>query len=57
MDYSSSNPLAIIQYIASGMVLYIQSNASFLSKSRARSRAAGHFFLIDNPTNPNTPPI
>ena len=57
MDYFASKTLAIIRYTASSMVLYIHSNASFLSISRARSRAAGHFFLSDNPTDPNTPPI
>ena len=56
MDYSASNPLVIIRYTASGMVLYIHSNASFLSESRARSRAVGHF-LSDNTTNPSMPPI
>ena len=44
----------MIKYTASGMVLYIYSNASFLSKSWARSCAAGHFVKVDHPTNPNT---
>ena len=57
MGYSVPNPLDIIQYTDSVMVLYIHSDAFFLSEYRSRSRAAGHFFSSDNPTDPNTPPI
>ena len=34
------------------MVLAIHSNASYLSESKARSRAGGHFYLSDNPKFP-----
>ena len=57
MEYSASNPLAITRYTYSGMVLYIHSGASFISESWKRSRAVGHFFLSDNPTNPIMPTI
>ena len=57
MDYYTSNPLAIIRYTASCIVLFIHSNAYFLSGSWARSRAAAYFFLSDNPIDPNMPPI
>ena len=39
------------------MVLYIHSDASYLSESRARSRAAGHFFLSSKPLYPTKPPV
>ena len=39
------------------MVLYIHSDASYLSESRARSRAAGHFFLSSQPLDPTKPPV
>jgi hypothetical protein len=48
--------LSVIRYHASGMVLYIHSDASFLSESRARSRAAGHYFLSKKPLDPTQPP-
>ena len=44
MGYSASKHLSIIRYTALGMVLYIHSDASFLSESQARSRTAGHFY-------------
>ena len=56
MDYASSNPLSIIRYHASDMVLYVHSDASYLSETKARSRGAGHFFLSSKPLNPDQPP-
>jgi hypothetical protein len=57
MDYAACNPLSIIRYHASDMVLYVHSDASYLSETRARSRAAGHFFLSDTPVDPAAPPV
>ena len=37
----------MIQYHASGMILFIHSDASYLSVTKARSRASGAFFLSD----------
>ena len=59
LDYAASNPDATIRYTASGMVLHIHSDGSYLSAPCSRSRAAGHFFLSSWPkdiTKPNTPP-
>ena len=56
LDYAASNPDATIRYHASNMVLYIHSDASYLSETKARSRAGGHFFLSSQPQNPNSPP-
>ena len=56
LDYAASNQDATIRYHASDLVLYIHSDASYLSETRARSRAAGHFFLGSQQTNPNSPP-
>jgi hypothetical protein len=39
------------------MVLYLHSDTSYLSISKARSRAGGHFFLSDMPTDPTKPPL
>ena len=55
LKYLASNPYAEIQYRASGMQLAIHSDASYLSVSRARSRASGVYFLSEGPPNPNNP--
>ena len=56
LNYAASHPDATIRYHASGMVLYIHSDGSYLSAPKARSRAGGHFFLGHAPINPNKPP-
>jgi hypothetical protein len=57
MDFADCNPLSIIRYYASDMVLYTHADGSYLSESKARSRAAGHFFLSSRPLDPTKPPI
>ena len=47
LNYAATHPNAKIRYTASNMILYIHSDASYLSKPRARSRAGGHYFLSD----------
>ena len=58
LDYAASHPNAVIRYKASDMILYIHSDASYLSESEARSRAGGFFFLSNksDPSNKETPP-
>ncbi len=48
LDYASTNPNAVVTYHASDMVLAGHSDASYLSKSNAQSRAGGHFFMSTN---------
>ena len=45
MDYMWTHPDAIIRYYPSEMILNVHSDASYLSCSDAKSRAAGVFFL------------
>jgi hypothetical protein len=45
LDYRSTNPNAVVTYHASNMVLAGHSDALYLSKSNAQSRAGGHFFM------------
>ena len=47
LDYLTSNPNATICYHASGMILFIHSDVSYLSVTKASSRASGIFFLSD----------
>ena len=55
LDYVATHPEAIITYHANDMKLAIQSDASYLSEPKARSRGGGHYFLstgeIDSPNN------
>ena len=55
LDYCATNPNATIRFNASGMILWTDSDASYLSEPKARSRAGGFFFLSNNPTKPSTP--
>jgi hypothetical protein len=48
LDYRSINPDAVVTYHASNMVLARHSNALYLSKINAQSRAKGHFFMSSN---------
>jgi len=53
LDYATTHPDAIVTYRASDMVLAGHSDASYLSESKARSRAGGHFFLASNSPYPD----
>ena len=56
LDYAATNPSAIIQYKASNVILHIDSDTSYPSETRARSRTGGHYYLSSLPTNPKTYP-
>ena len=47
LDYCATNPDSLIRYHASDMVLWTESDASYLSEINARSRAGGLFYLSD----------
>lgn len=51
LDYLHTHKDATIWYVASGMVLNIHSNASYLSKPKAGSRLGGTYFLGSLPQN------
>ena len=48
LNYAATHPDAIITYKASDMVLAVSSDASYLIKPKARSRAGGHFYMSNN---------
>eukprot|EP00804_Cyclotella_cryptica_P007584 CCRYP_010663-RA/>CCRYP_010663-RA protein AED:0.17 eAED:0.17 QI:0/0/0/1/1/1/2/0/834 len=52
LDYAMTHPDAIITYRASNMILTIHSDTSYLSETKARSRAGGHFFLSEVDPSP-----
>ena len=47
LNYLTSNPNATIRYHSIGMILFIHSDTSYLSVTKARRRASGVFFLSD----------
>ena len=55
LNYLATNPDATIRYKNSGMVLWVHSDASYLSCPKSRSRAGGMHFLSDKPPSPNNP--
>ena len=48
MDYAATYPGAVLSYRKSDMILAVRSDASYLSKPKARSRAGGRFFLASD---------
>ena len=51
LNYLADHPEVVIKYHASGIQLYAHSDASYLSVSKARSRAGGIHYLSDLPPN------
>ena len=47
LDYLASNTNATISFHASGLILFIHSDASYLSVTKAKSRSSGVFLLSD----------
>jgi hypothetical protein len=56
LDYCATHPNATVRFSASDMCLHVHSDASYLSVSKARSRAGGLFFLSDKPKSSTIPP-
>lgn len=52
LNYCATHPSATIRYIASDMVLWVHSDASYLTAPKARSRASGYHFLSTRPALP-----
>ena len=53
LNYAATNPDATICYEKSDTTLYISSDRSYLSKTRAISKNGGIFFSSNKPNNPN----
>jgi hypothetical protein len=53
LDYAATHQHAVLTYHASGMVLVIHSNASYLSEPKARSQAGGHYFMSSDTADPS----
>ena len=57
LDYVSTHPCTTVRYHASDMCLHVDSDASYLSVKKSRSRAGGYFYLSDHSTNPSKSPV
>ena len=58
LNYCATHPDATVRFVASDMVLHVDSDASYLSAPKARSRAGGYYFLSSMPpisTKPHDP--
>eukprot|EP00957_Ditylum_brightwellii_P149952 11419741-Ditylum_brightwellii.AAC.1 len=56
LNYCVTFPNAVLRYKASGMVLHIHSDASYMSADQARSRAGCHFYLSSASGDPTKEP-
>ncbi len=57
LNHVATYPDASVTYHASGMQLYVESDASYLSETKACSRFAGFHYLSDQLEDPTKPPI
>jgi hypothetical protein len=56
LNYCATHPDASIEFRASDMCLHVESDASYLSEPKGRSRAAGYHYLSSRPINRDKPP-
>jgi hypothetical protein len=56
LNHVATYPDASIRFHASGMQVYVESDASYLSETKARSRFAGYHYLSDKLEDPTKPP-
>ena len=52
LDYIATQEGTVIKYTSSDMILTVHSDASYIRKSKARSRTSRHFFLSNEATIP-----
>eukprot|EP00804_Cyclotella_cryptica_P004234 CCRYP_014561-RA/>CCRYP_014561-RA protein AED:0.46 eAED:0.44 QI:0/0/0/1/0/0/2/0/303 len=53
LDYAMMHQDAMITYCTSNKILAVHSDASYLSETKACSRAGGHFFLSEDDPSPH----
>ena len=55
LDYAATHPNTTIRYSKSGMHLWIHTDATYLSKPKARSRTSGFHYFSDKLVLPILP--
>ena len=53
-NYCATHPDASVRFTASDMLLAVESNASYLSVAKGRSRAAGYFYVTNDQDTPSS---
>ena len=56
LEYAAINPNMLVKFKASDMVLHIDIDAPYLSKTLARSHTGGYYYLISLPSYPTKAP-
>jgi hypothetical protein len=56
LDYCATHPDSVVRFIASDMILHVESDASYLSEPKATSRAAGYHYLSSRLPNDQIAP-
>jgi hypothetical protein len=54
LNYCATHPDASVRFTASDMLLAVESDASYLSVAKGRSRAAGYFYLTNKQATPSS---
>jgi hypothetical protein len=55
-NYCATHPDVIVGFTKSDMILYVESDASYLWETKACSRFAGYHYLSSKPLDPTKPP-
>lgn len=56
MDYAATYPNTVVRYYASGMIIFVDSDAAYLVLPNAKSRIAGCHYLSSLPPKPGQSP-
>jgi hypothetical protein len=56
LNYAATHPDPVVRFKRSDMQLEVASDASYLSETKARSRAGGYFYLSNQRPHPESPP-
>jgi hypothetical protein len=60
LNYCATHPDATVRFVACDMILHVESDASYLTAPKARSRAGGYHYLSNAPApqdpDATTPP-
>jgi hypothetical protein len=54
LNYCATHPEAKVRYVACDMILHVDSDVSYLTAPKARSRAGGYHYLSNQPKETNT---
>jgi hypothetical protein len=56
LNYCATHPDAVVRFNKSDMILHVESDALYLSETKARSCFSGYHYLSSRPVDPSKPP-